>query len=471
MEIPSSLTNRNVVTTSRTPRSFAPANPKETFASSRQPCELGVITPGMFARATPTEGPAQLAITAEEKAAYQANNAEMAARYPGLAMVLQDPDAFLETMRGRFEEQKALSPDDPYSFDFSEYGVPFLEKLVPVLAKEIAEVETELERLDDGQYCFPAWMTGKGAEIDDHKVALQFLNELKTESASHVEKGTVSYRRLQELGHFASHALGHFDHGKLPLGQKLFLEVDRRIEGHQDVGIQEQYDLFKENKFTVFQKTPASKGYARVEKRYVDGFQNPDKLEMLNLPCLEELENDIFDRMMNHQIYIAGVTGDPIPADGFVRPGGDFWLHDVRHNSAIFVERQEYFARNGMNEMQVAKLDKRSEVWYRELRAELATIEDKGLKGACEMVSFNFHHDRGHVMVPSNYRKSGAGLVPRALHAALKLSGQGQAYGVGVEKLPNLDVAHKWLQSFWLARLDQEVEILGRDPAPNPHLD
>lgn len=469
MEVQNHLATRGLMLPARTQRPAPTAEQRESFASGTS-SELGLMKPGMFAKARPAEVPAHLQITAEERAAYEANNAEMAARYPGMAMVLQDPDAFMGEMRNRFEEQKKLTPDDPYSFDFSEYGVPFLKKLGPVLDKEIAEVKAELERLDDGQFAFPAWMTGKGAELEDHQVALDFLNDLKKESAEHVEKGTVSYRRLQELGHFASHALGHFDHGKLPLGQKLFLEVDRRIEGHQEVSIKKQYDLFKENKFTVFQKTPSSKGYARVEKRYVDGFQNKEKLELLNLPCLEELENDIFDRMMNHQIYIAGVTGDPIPADGFVRPGGDFWLHDVRHNSGIFVERQEYFERNGMDEAQIAKLDKRGEVWYRDLKEEMARIDDKALRGACELVSFNFHHDRGHLMVPSNYLKDGAGIVPRALYAALRISGQGQAYGVGVEKLPNLDVAHKWLQNFWLERLDQEKEILGKDPAPNPHL-
>jgi hypothetical protein len=85
------------------------------------------------------------------------------------------------------------------------------------------------------------------------------------------------------------------------------------------------------------------------------------------------------------------------------------------------------------------------------------------------MVSFNFHHDRGHLMVPSNYLKDGAGPVPRALYAALRLSGQGEVYGVGKD-MPNLDVAHAWLQNFWLARLDQELEILGHNPVPNPHL-
>jgi hypothetical protein len=30
---------------------------------------------------------------------------------------------------------------------------------------------------------------------------------------------------------------------------------------------------------------------------------------------------------------------------------------------------------------------------------------------------------------------------------------------------------HQWLQNFWLTRSGQEEEILGRVPAPNPHLD
>lgn len=439
--------------------------PQESFLSAQPELPL-MMKPGMFSKSTV---PSHLSISAEERAAYDANNAEMAAKYPGMAVVLKDPDAFLAQTRERFNQQKAVNPEDPYSFDFSEYGIPFLGKLAPALDKEIAEVQSALTKLDGDQYCFPGWMTGRGMEIEDHKLGVAFLNDLKNEVAGHLDGGKISYRRLQEVSHFASHALGHFDHGKLSLGQKIFLEVDRHIEGHEDVTIKTQYDRYKANDFTVFQAKAGSKGYARVEDRYVAGFENKEQLELINLPCMEELENDIFDRMMNHQIYIGGVTGDPIPADGFVRPGGDFWLHDIRHNSGIFVERKDYIERNNLDDNQVAKLDKRGELWYRELKEELAKLDDKPLKGAAEMVSFNFHHDRGHLMVPSNYLKDGAGPVPRALYAALRLSGQGEVYGVGKD-MPNLDVAHAWLQNFWLARLDQELEILGHNPVPNPHL-
>lgn len=414
------------------------------------------------------EAPADLSISPEEQKAYEANNAEMAKKYPGLALVLKDPDAFLAKMSQRFDEQKKLTPNDPYSFDFSEYGVPFLKTLGDKIGGKIEALKAEQEQLQNTFFLSPAAL-GRTEKIKDRGVGIEFLHALKNESDQLSEGGQVSYKRIQEIGHFASYALGHFDHEKLSLGQRAFLEVDRHIEGHEDVTIQEQFRRYRDNEFSVFQAKAGSKGYDRVEKQYVDSFQNPDKLEMLNLPSMDELEGDIFMRMMNHPIYLAGVTDNPIPADGFVRPGGDFFLHDVRHNSGIFVERKEYIERNQMSPEQVKKLDKRSEVWYREYKDAVENISDPALKGTVELVGFNIHHDRGHLMMPSNYLKDGAGVVPRALYAALKVSGQGKEYGVD-KGLPNLNRGHEWLQNFFLSRLDQEIEILGKRPVPNPHI-
>lgn len=412
--------------------------------------------------------PTDLSISPEEQKAYEANNAEMAKKYPGLALVLKDPDAFLGKMRERFDQQKKLTPNDPYSFDFSEYGVPFLKNLDSKLEGKIEALKAEQDKLNNTFFLSPAAL-GRSEKIKDRGCGIEFLTALQQESSKLAEGGQVSYKRIQEIGHFAAYALGHFDHEKLSLPERAFLKIDRHIEGHEDVTIQEQFRRYRDGEFSVFQAKSGSKGYARVEDRYVQGFQNPDKLEMLNLPSMDELENDIFMRMMNHPIYIAGVTENPLPADGFVRPGGDFFLHDVRHNSGIFVEREEYIERNQMTPAQVAKMDKRSELWYREYKDSVDKISDPGLKGAVELVGFNIHHDRGHVMMPSNYLKDGAGSVPRALYLALKVSGQGEAYGVD-KGLPNLNRGHEWLQNFFLSRLDQEIEILGRAPATNPHL-
>ncbi len=439
------------------------------------------------------ETPAELSISPAEQKAYELNNAEMAMKYPGLALVLKDPDAFLAKMSERFEEQKKLTPNDPYSFDFKEYGLPFLKTLGDKIGGKIEALKAEQEKLQNTFFlspaaigrterikergvwscnpfpAFPPAQIGRTERIKERGVGIEFLQALKAESDKLAQGGEVSYKRIQEIGHFAAYALGHFDHEKLSLGQRAFLEIDRHIEGHEDVTIQEQFRRYQNNEFTVFQGKAGSKGYDRVEKQYVDGFQNPDKLEMLNLPSMDELGGDIFMRMMNHPIYIAGVTDNPIPADGFVRPGGDFFLHDVRHNSGIFVERKDYIERNQMTPEQVKKMDKRGELWYREYKDAVENISDPGLKGSVELVGFNFHHDRGHLMMPSNYLKDGAGPVPRALYVALKVSGQGKEYGVD-KGLPNLNRGHEWLQNFFLSRLDQEIEILGRKPAPNPHI-
>ena len=58
---------------------------------------------------------------------------------------------------------------------------------------------------------------------------------------------------------------------------------------------------------------------------------------------------DVFDRLSNRDIFLMGVTQKPIPADGFVRPAADFWIHDARHNSALYARRASYIKEHGLN--------------------------------------------------------------------------------------------------------------------------
>jgi len=72
-------------------------------------------------------------------------------------------------------------------------------------------------------------------------------------------------------------------------------------------------------------------------------------------------------RLMPKSIEIVGVTAQPIMADGFLRPGGDFWMHDVRHSSVKLQKRQRYIERHQLGEAQMRALDAKAEEWANEL--------------------------------------------------------------------------------------------------------
>ena len=91
------------------------------------------------------------------------------------------------------------------------------------------------------------------------------------------------------------------------------------------------------------------------------------------------------------------------------------------------------------------------------LFVELSDIYVEGLVHITALTSDYYHFDPVSYTHLDVYKRQ------------LRISGQGETYGVG-KKMPSLDRAHEWLQKFWLDRLDQEHDILGHPPVPNPHL-
>lgn len=265
---------------------------------------------------------------------------------------------------------------------------------------------------------------------------------------------------MQALSYFSARAMGHFDEGDLSFKDRAFLVIDRFLQGHKPTSMADEVKLFQSGHLELFEKDPGvGSGFKRVQKPFVDGFSNQTSLQMISLPTSEPLGTDVFMRLSQYDVFLMGVTQEPVAADGFVRPGSDFYVHDARHNSAMFGKRLVYEAEHRMTEPQIRTLQKQVDVWRSELSAKLDELKDPKLKSAIEFFEFNYHHDRGLPMVPSSYLPEGFDYVPKLLYGMLKLSGQDGGAGFDA---PNktLNQAYTFLREFWLARLPQEQAIL-----------
>ena len=409
-----------------------------------------------------------LEITKEllDQKAYVDTNIKFAEKYSNFEAILKDPQDYFEKIKGRFIAQKALTPNDPYRFDFSEYGIPVIKELRSQIDLKEEDYLKNIEQLKnaDEKTLAPAWfktrfpnLFARKKLLQDQELGLKYLSEVKMELDSYLEAQFIDYRALQEISFFYSRMAGVFDEKKLNIRDRIMLAIDRHLQGYNKLSIEEEYSLYKERQFKVFHKNSPVAGFIKAEDMFEKAFADQDEFKILSLPTPEHLGPDIFMRLLAHDIYINGISLNPAAADGFVRPSGDFWLHDLRHASAIYEERLRYMEKYDFSEGQYAQLQKRMDRWKMELDAERKKIDNKELKYAIGFFMFNFHHDRGIPMVPSSYSRKKVDYVPYLLYAMLRVSKQPTGF-----KKPHktLTEAYDWLQDFWLKRLNEEMEIV-----------
>ncbi len=392
-------------------------------------------------------------------AAYRAANRALVGKYPTLDKVLADPDKFVAEVQRRFAAQRKLDPKRPYKFQFGDYGLPVLKAWTPMIDAEIAKLEGQLAARRP-------WAPWRAWSVADRQETVAHLKELRTEVQRHLASGKVDYQRLLELGYYVSRAMGRYDMRQLNLRDKAMLVVDRALQGHRTGAIAMERAAFKSGEMTVFDAMSPVAGFRFSMAAFEKAYLNPNKLEMITLPTSEALGTDVFMRLSNHPIFLVGVTQQPIAADGFVRPSADFWLHDVRHNSAIFATHQHYAERHGVTPETARRLSKQIDVWREDLLAAQAQIRDPELAKAVRFFEFNYHHDRGYPLVPSSYTHGPENpeKLANLLYRTLKLANQRMEDDINVFAAPRSTIhqAYAWLHAFWSARLPQERAVLGQ---------
>ncbi len=216
--------------------------------------------------------------------------------------------------------------------------------------------------------------------------------------------------------------------------------------------------MYKARNFEVFQMESKYAGYQAAEKDFRAAFSDRSEFKTLWVPTNAAIGNSVLMRLMNTQIHLVGVTDTPIWADGYNRPAGDFWMHDVRHESFKYYEVQNYLEKHDITDMQYYSMTKKMDDWLVELNQETAKIQDPDLKKAVALTSFNFHHDAGFPLIPSMYLAHKRYEGVRRLYVMHIISKHGVTFK---DPWNNLDKAEVWLKDFWRQRIDQEYEALG----------
>lgn len=372
-------------------------------------------------------------------------NFEMEQKYQSLKFLIENPDGFIKIIEDRFKQQKITNPKDPYGFDYSEIGIP----LIKDIRADLMSWKRELYLDANTNYLNPF-------RRKNLLTIIKFTEELLFEANFYLEANSVSYRNLIEFSYFYTRIRGILDIEKHTIFEKIYLFIDRRINGNAQYAVEKELELYRKRQFRVFQKMSFSSGFSKSSKVFKDIFSNLDELTTIWVPTNAALERDIFLRLMNKKINIIGVTAEPILADGVKRPPGDFWNHDVRHESGKLYESGQYIEKNAVSPQKFEKVSKLSDKWLVELNKEIDRVQNQDLKEAIKLQIFNFHHDRGYPLIPSVYLNYRYDNITLFLYFFQKSSGEGVSFK---EPVKNLKAADKWLREFWDKRLIEETSI------------
>ncbi|WP_409479701.1 hypothetical protein [Pseudobdellovibrio sp. HCB154] len=412
---------------------------------------------------------AQMACVSLFETPYETLNARLTKRYPRLEFMTKDPRGFIKEIQERYKEQRLKDPAHALEFDYSDVAMPMVEYSAKHLETKISETtilisETKmmLEEVSSLRILKKRILE---KQVKEYEAAEQFYKALANEARFYLAQNKVSYQKSIEFLYYFSRAYGHFETRKLPFMTRFYLGIDRAFQGYKQLPIEKEFARYQERKFEIFQRKSAVNGFVISEKSYLEALQHPEvkapteELKAIIVPLYDAIGREFLMRYMPTEISVVGVTHESIEADGFKRPSGDFWMHDIRHESARQQEIKSFMEKNDMTLEQWHKFSSLQEKWYLEYKKHLGLIQDKELKEAIELSTFNYFHDRGYPFVPSVWKNRKSMHVYYGLVLMLTLSGQ----GTGFKNVRlNTKIASDWLDKFFEARLAEEAEGLSQ---------
>lgn len=397
--------------------------------------------------------------------AYKEMNDFYQKKYPALGALMKDPHGFLEEMQGRFNLRKE-SGQDPYRFHFKEVGEQAIETVVLGLTETQTYIHSEIQKikkeLEKGVLFKPRPTSKWQKLLREYEVAAVYGQELLSHTQQ-IQKENYPYRDVVEVSYYASRLMGHFQFRELSLYQKMTNWIDLLVNGYRQLGIEREFDMYKNRAQTpwapVSQVPVRAKVFAKAEEPFSLAFSDPQNLNFVVIPTGQALNRGVFQRLMPIQIHFMGVTSKPILADGFNRPGGLFWMHDAKHESAKFYRRLVYRILNGLTEKQMRFMDRAAEIWQRELHGIITEIEDKPFRDTVNLFYFNFHHDQGNPFIPSSFLRYRDPFIINSLFLQMELANDP---ALGSARFSLLKKSEEWLEKFWKTKKKYEEELLRR---------
>jgi len=380
-------------------------------------------------------------------------NQQILKRYPQLKFVVENPDRFVAEMRKRFEEQKNITPENPYGFDYSEIGIPLMRDLKKDLDLWGIELEQKLSVLPHKNNMHSL------REAKEIIILIEHSKAMLQEASEYLVANRISYKEVIEYSYFYTRMRGALQAKNQTTLLSFYLFIDRTIlNGHRPKSAAQEFELYKNRKFAVFTAKGFSPGFRQAAGPFEKALFNQEKFDTVWIPSNAPLGPSIFMRLLSRDINLIGVTHEPILADGILRPSSDFWIHDVRHESLKFFLHKEYKLKNEITLEQSELLSEKIDKWLVEINSSVDKVENKELRSAIKLLIFSFHHDRGFPLIPSVYLTPNKKvLIASVLYMMQKTAGEKVNFK---NPIKNLRAADKWLNKFWLDRLEEERSFL-----------
>lgn len=397
---------------------------------------------------------------------YDANNKKLAERYPKFAFAFKDPEAFVADMRSRFEKQKAITPEDPRQFDFPEAAeslkfivedlATFREELIKDLQKEKRTLSNRLSH---------AVFNERSKKVENITKALSFVNRLQGDITKMIESNKYPYIDTVNATYFYSRIRGYFQFAELNTYYTIAKYLDMVMHGYRKKSMDQELEMYKKAEGAIVQVRSGkiATEFRIAEVPFKNAFERKDYLEYVVIPSVHAMGESAFMHVLPHNIHIFGATNTPIAADGFNRPGGLFWSHDVRHEADRYMKVRGYVEAQKMTEEQWSTMKLYMHKWQSEFLELRKSIQDPDLQASVKHYHFYTHHDVGVPLTPSmflNLHRNGLKVYYGFL-IHKKFSKQGPGFNKWIE---NTNKAQEILENFWKERLPIERAILGHEP-------
>lgn len=400
------------------------------------------------------------------EANYKKRTKILADRYPDLAFVFKDPDAFYENVRQRFEAQKKITPEDPRQFDFPEAATT-MRQIREDLQKFRDDVVAEMQKQETtiGNRVSQAVLGKKSKKTEVLNKVVQYVDKLQGDIDKMVSSNTYPYRDTIYTLYYYSRIRGFFQFKGLGAYYQVAKFIDMSMHGYRRLNIDQELRLYEQKGSPIVQVRSGriATEFRMAEVPFREAFERTDKLEYVVIPSVYALGSTAFMHVLPHRIHIFGASNTPVPADGFNRPGGLFWMHDVRHEADRYMKINSYRKAQNLTSKQDRELTLLMHQWHADFLAMKNTIKDENLKAAVEHYHFYTHHDIGVPLIPSmflNHHRGGLNVYYAFLYHK-KWAGQTPAFK---DWFNTTKQVHEVLEKFWNERLPAEKALLQKDP-------
>lgn len=431
----------------------------EVFSSVEK---LATVKSAEVVKAEVAKDPVREALEAN----YRERNAILAKRYASLDFVFKDPEAFVKTMKDRFEQQKSITPEDPRLFNFPE-AAPTMKEIRVDLEKFRLDLVTELQTAKSSlaHKASMRILGDRSKKVETISKVLQYVKNVQRDIDLMVESNNYPYRDTVYTLYYYSRIRGFFQFKELNNYYQVAKYIDMVMHGYRRLNIEGELRLYETKGSPILQVRSGkiSHEFRVAELPFRDAFERKDTLEYVIIPSVYALGSSAFMHVLPHKIHFLGATNTPVEADGFNRPGGLFWMHDVRHEADRYMKVNAYRKAQNLTPKQEETLALMQQKWQAEYLVMKNQIADANLKAAVEHYHFYTHHDVGVPLTPSmflNHHESGMAVYYTFLWHKSNAK-QDPGYTKWLETTRK---AQQVLTQFWTERMPLEKQLLQKDP-------